>query len=105
MGIEGEFSGCGFAPSARCVGVFLCFFPLSGGRWCCSDLAEANPVLQVVGKAGPEHLLLLGLAFNLYRLRHPTTPAGCKQSHLKPFRFRTYEKTPGGPSLPPQVIT
>jgi hypothetical protein len=28
--------------------------------------------------------LLLGLAFNLYRLRHPTIPAGCKQSHLKP---------------------
>jgi hypothetical protein len=27
--------------------------------------------------------LLLGLAFNLYRLRHPTIPAGCKQSHLK----------------------
>src|SRR4029077_14728124 len=27
--------------------------------------------------------LLLGLVFNLYRLRHPTTPAGCKQSHFK----------------------
>ena len=27
--------------------------------------------------------LLLGLAFNLYRLRHPTTPAGCKQSRFK----------------------
>jgi hypothetical protein len=27
--------------------------------------------------------LLLGLAFNLYRLRHPCTPRGCQQSHLK----------------------
>ena len=40
--------------------------------------------------------LLLGLAFNLYRLRHPSTPAGCKQSHLKSFRIRTYKKTGGG---------
>jgi hypothetical protein len=29
--------------------------------------------------------LLLGLAFNLYRLRHPTIPAGCKQSRFKSF--------------------
>jgi hypothetical protein len=26
--------------------------------------------------------LLLGLAFNLYRLRHRTAPAGCKQSQV-----------------------
>ena len=35
--------------------------------------------------------LLLGLAFNLYRLRHRPAPAGCKQSHLRTnklvFRF------------------
>jgi hypothetical protein len=29
--------------------------------------------------------LLLGLAFNLYRLRHRPAPIGCKQSHLKFF--------------------
>ena len=27
--------------------------------------------------------LLLGLAFNLYRLKHRPAPAGCKQSHIK----------------------
>ena len=35
--------------------------------------------------------LLLGLAYNLYRLRHRPAPAGCKQSHFKPFRIRTYK--------------
>ena len=40
--------------------------------------------------------LLLGLAFSLYRLRHRPTPRGCKESQLKSFRIRTYEKTPGG---------
>jgi hypothetical protein len=39
--------------------------------------------------------LLLGLAFNLYRLRHRPAPAGCKQSHLKSFRIRTYKKWRG----------
>ena len=33
--------------------------------------------------------LLLGLAYNLYRLRHRPAPAGCKQSHLNSFRIRT----------------
>jgi Transposase DDE domain/Transposase domain (DUF772) len=42
--------------------------------------------------------LLLGLAFNLYRLRHRPAPAGCKQSHLKFFRMNTCGKTgEGGP--------
>ena len=27
--------------------------------------------------------LLLGLSFNLYRLRHPSSNAGCQQSHIK----------------------
>ena len=40
--------------------------------------------------------LLLGLAFNLYRLRHRPAPVGCKQSHLKPFRMNTYKKTGEG---------
>ena len=40
--------------------------------------------------------LLLGLAFNLYRLRHRPAPVGCKQSHLKPFRMNTYKKIGGG---------
>ncbi len=40
--------------------------------------------------------LLLGLAFNLYRLRHRPVPIGCKQSHLMYFRIRTYEKRAGG---------
>src|SRR6476646_9466659 len=38
------------------------------------------------GRSSPMQMrqaLLLGLAFNLYRLRHPSTPAGCKQSHFK----------------------
>jgi hypothetical protein len=38
------------------------------------------------GRSSPIQMrqaLLLGLAFNLYRLRHPTIPAGCKQSHFK----------------------
>jgi hypothetical protein len=35
--------------------------------------------------------LLLGLAFNLYRLRHRPAPVGCKQSRLKSFVSRTSE--------------
>jgi len=46
-------------PLRRGVSVFFfAFFPLSGSRWRCSDFAEANPLLQVVGKAGPEQLHL-----------------------------------------------
>jgi hypothetical protein len=40
------------------------------------------------GRSSPIQMrqaLLLGLAFNLYRLRHPTIPAGCKQSRFKSF--------------------
>jgi len=36
--------------------------------------------------------LLLGLAFNLYRLRHRPPPVGCQQSHLKPFICHTSKK-------------
>jgi Transposase DDE domain len=52
--------------------------------------------------------LLLGLTFNLYRLRHPSLPLGCQQSSLAPlecavpktppcnsFRMRTYKKRRG----------
>jgi hypothetical protein len=34
--------------------------------------------------------LLLGLAFNLYRLRLRRTLIGCKQSQLKSFVLNTY---------------
>jgi hypothetical protein len=40
--------------------------------------------------------LLLGLAFNLYRLRHRPAPAGCKQSHLKSLCFQHLQKIGGG---------
>src|SRR6202451_2970323 len=33
--------------------------------------------------------LLLGLAFNLYRLRHRPAPVGCQQSHFNPIRMNT----------------
>ena len=41
--------------------------------------------------------LLLGLTFNLYRLRHPLTHRGCQQSHLKSFGMNTYRKSGGLP--------
>jgi hypothetical protein len=59
-----------------------------------SALTENAPLTRLES-ALPKHL-----AFNLYRLRHPTTPAGCKQSHLKPFRIRTYRKTLAGRACP-----
>jgi len=51
--------------------------------------------------------LLLGLAYNLYRLRHPnphedvnrainTCKSVSKQTTLTPFRMNTYEKIGGG---------
>lgn len=36
--------------------------------------------------------LLLGLAYNLYRLRHRLTHGGCQQSHFKSFRFGSVAK-------------
>jgi hypothetical protein len=36
--------------------------------------------------------LLLGLTFNLYRLRHRSAPAGCKQSHFNSLPCHTFSK-------------
>jgi hypothetical protein len=40
--------------------------------------------------------LLLGLAYNLYRLRHPMWPEGCQQSHLKSPGITFFQKKGGG---------
>ena len=40
--------------------------------------------------------LLLGLTYNLYRLRHPTSHRGCQQSHFNSIISVTYEKQGGG---------
>jgi hypothetical protein len=39
--------------------------------------------------------LLLGLTYNLYRLRHPTLSEDVNRATLSPFRMNTYAK-PGG---------
>jgi len=49
--------------------------------------------------------LLLGLAYNLYRLRHPRHPRGCKQSHFLPFRINSYKKSEGGGYPPPTTLS
>ena len=43
--------------------------------------------------------LLLGLTYNLYRLRHRYCLRGCPQSHFKSFRMRSYRKR--GRGVPP----
>ncbi len=58
------------------------------------------------GRSLPVHIrqaLLLGLTYNLYRLRHRLPLRGCQQSHLKSFRIRTYEKRGGGRGVAPEL--